>query len=52
VYTAYTSRDGDRWVRGGTWTHDVGAGEKIGLVSMGGTGYVARFLDVRVWTLR
>ena len=52
LYTAYTSRDGDHWVRGGTWTHDLGAGEKIGLVSMGGTGYVARFHDVRVWTLR
>ena len=21
LYTAYTSRDGQRWVRGGTWTH-------------------------------
>jgi arabinan endo-1,5-alpha-L-arabinosidase len=50
-YTAYTSRDGQRWVRGGTWTHDLGPTEKIGLVSMGGSGFVAEFLDVTVWRL-
>jgi arabinan endo-1,5-alpha-L-arabinosidase len=52
LYTAYTSQDGHRWVRGGTWTHSLGPHEKIGLVSMGGSGYVARFLDVRTWRLR
>ena len=52
LYTAYTSRDGRRWVRGGAWTHDLGADERIGLVSMGGSGFHARFLDVRVWRLR
>jgi arabinan endo-1,5-alpha-L-arabinosidase len=50
-YTAYTSRDGDHWVRGGVWTHELGPDEKIGLVSMGGSGFVAHFLDVRVWRL-
>jgi arabinan endo-1,5-alpha-L-arabinosidase len=33
-------------VRGGTWTHDLGPAPQIGLVSMGGEGYTARFLDV------
>ena len=40
-YTAYTSRDGGPWVRGGVWTHDLGPNEKIGLVSMGGEGLSA-----------
>lgn len=52
-FTAYTSQDGRRWVRGGVWVNDtVGARPRIGLVSMGGTGFHARFDDVRVWTLR
>jgi arabinan endo-1,5-alpha-L-arabinosidase len=33
-YTAYTSRDGQAWVRGSTWTHDLGPQARIGLVSM------------------
>jgi len=52
LYQAYTSRDGDHWVRGGVWTHELGPNEKIGLVSMGGTGYVAQFLDVRTWRMK
>ncbi len=48
TYTAYTSQDGERWVRGGTWTHDLGDDSKIGLVSMGGDGFTARFDYVRV----
>jgi arabinan endo-1,5-alpha-L-arabinosidase len=47
-YTAYTSQDGRRWVRGGTWTHSLGSVARIGLVSMGGTGFVADFDYVRV----
>lgn len=50
-YTAYTSRDGATWFRGGTWTHQLGAGARIGLVSMGGAGYVAHFDYVHVYTL-
>ena len=51
-YTAYTSQDGKNWVRGAVWTHNLGANERIGLVSMGGSGFVARFDYVRVYTLK
>ncbi len=56
TFTAYTSQDGDRWVRGGTWTHNgLGDDLKIGLVSMGAqedVDYTAKFSHVRVWALR
>ena len=51
-YTAYTSLDGQEWVRGGTWTHRLGAGARIGLVAMGGRGFTASFDYVRVYELR
>ncbi|HYF62772.1 MAG TPA: family 43 glycosylhydrolase [Herpetosiphonaceae bacterium] len=51
AYTAYTSRDGERWVRGGTWRHQLGASPKIGLVAMGGSGFAASFDYVRVHRL-
>ena len=47
-YTAYTSLDGRRWDHGGTWTHDLGASPRIGLVSMGGSGFTSTFAYVRV----
>jgi arabinan endo-1,5-alpha-L-arabinosidase len=47
-YTAYTSKDGEHWVRGGTWTHHLGPEARLGLVSMGGTGFTAEFDHVRV----
>ncbi len=55
-YTAYTSQDGRRWVRGGVWTHSLGVG-KIGLVSMGATDQVtspitAEFDYVRIHSLK
>lgn len=50
-YTAYTSQDGQRYVRGGTWTHSLGRA-RIGLVSMGGTGFTADFDFVRTYELR
>jgi arabinan endo-1,5-alpha-L-arabinosidase len=50
-YTAYTSNNGTFWVRGGTWTHDLGSGARIGLVSMGGSGFTANFDYVRVYHL-
>ncbi|MFL5802159.1 MAG: family 43 glycosylhydrolase [Roseiflexaceae bacterium] len=50
-YTAYTSRDGEHWVRGGVWTHDLSNIARIGLVSMGGSGFVAEFDYVRVYRL-
>ena len=50
-YTAYTSRDGVAWVRGGTWTHQLGSTAQIGLVSMGGSGFTSNFDYVRVYQL-
>jgi arabinan endo-1,5-alpha-L-arabinosidase len=50
-YTAYTSTDGAAWNRGGTWTHQLGQGAQIGLVSMGGSGFTAEFDYVRVYEL-
>lgn len=51
-YTGFTSMDGVNWVRGGTWTHTLGKDARIGLVSMGGTGFVANFDYVRVYRLK
>jgi arabinan endo-1,5-alpha-L-arabinosidase len=51
LYTAYTSRNGVDWVRGGTWTHQLGSNARIGLVSMGGSGFQANFDYVHVYTL-
>jgi arabinan endo-1,5-alpha-L-arabinosidase len=51
-YTAYTGEPGRPLVRGGAWGHDLGEAPRIGLVSMGGAGFTAHFLDVRVWRLR
>ncbi len=51
TYTAYTSRDGRTYVRGGTWTHNLGANAKIGLVAMGGSGFTANFDYVRVYNV-
>lgn len=49
TYTAYTSLDGRKWTRGGTWTHKLGQNARIGLVSMGGSGFTANFDYVRVY---
>jgi arabinan endo-1,5-alpha-L-arabinosidase len=51
LYTAYTSSNGEIWTKGGTWTHDLGTDAKIGLVSMGGSGFTANFEYVRVYTV-
>ena len=53
-YTAYTSQDGERWVRGGVWTHSLG-NARIGLVSMAAPApdtYTGEFDYVRVSLLR
>jgi len=47
LYRAYTRRDGGIWVRGGVWTHSLDD-ERIGLVSMGGSGFTTEFDYVRV----
>lgn len=51
-YRSYTSRDGTAWVRGGTWTHNLGSNARIGLVSMGGSGFTTNFDYVRVYELQ
>jgi arabinan endo-1,5-alpha-L-arabinosidase len=50
-YTAYTSRDGRDWVRGGTWTHALGREVRIGLGAFGGAGHTAEFDYVRTYRL-
>jgi arabinan endo-1,5-alpha-L-arabinosidase len=50
-YTAYTSLDGRSWDKGGTWTTPRGSATRIGLVSLGGAGFVSTFQYVRVSTL-
>jgi arabinan endo-1,5-alpha-L-arabinosidase len=49
-YRVYTSADGLVWERGGVWTHNLGDA-RIGLVSMGGSGFTAEFDYVRVYNL-
>ena len=52
LFTSYTSRDGRRWVRGATWAYDeLATAERIGLLSLGGTGFTSTFDHVRVWSL-
>jgi arabinan endo-1,5-alpha-L-arabinosidase len=43
LYTAYSSRDGDVWVRGGTWAHNLGPVARIGLFAMGAGDPNAKF---------
>lgn len=58
TYTAYTTTQTDasgqpaNWIRGGTWTHQLGANAKVGLVAMSGSGYTAQFEYIRVSTLQ
>ncbi|WP_420370411.1 family 43 glycosylhydrolase [Curtobacterium sp. L1-20] len=51
-YTAYTSVDGRHFVRGGTWTADLGDAPRVGLISLGGAGFTSTFDDLRVSTVR
>lgn len=51
-FTAYTSQDGRRWVRGGTWRHDLGDNPRIELVAMGGNGFTATFDTMTTRALR
>ena len=56
AYTAYTSRDGQTWVKGGTWTHSLGDDMQIALVAYGlqdaSLQLTAEFDDVRVSTVK
>jgi arabinan endo-1,5-alpha-L-arabinosidase len=47
-YTAYTSLDGRHWDSGATWTQAATPNTKIGLISMGGSGFSSNFDYVRV----
>jgi arabinan endo-1,5-alpha-L-arabinosidase len=53
VLTAFSSRDGHTWTRGGAWTLPAGSQIKVGLESMGGTAgdppTTARFDYFRVF---
>ncbi len=51
LYSAYSSHDGVNWEAGGTWTHSLGASARIGLVSMGRTGFANFFDYVHVYNL-
>jgi arabinan endo-1,5-alpha-L-arabinosidase len=54
-YTAYTSQDGQNWVRGGAWTHSLGQDAQIGLIAFGepaGQDFTAEFDHVRVYSLK
>jgi arabinan endo-1,5-alpha-L-arabinosidase len=51
TYTAYSSYDGVAWQRGSTWTHALGSGARIGLVSMGGAGFTTDFDYIHVYSL-
>ncbi|MFJ3382975.1 MULTISPECIES: family 43 glycosylhydrolase [unclassified Curtobacterium] len=50
-YTASTSVDGRHFVQGGTWTADLGDAPRIGLISLGGSGFTSTFDDLRVSTV-
>lgn len=51
AYTAYTSLDGHHWDKGDTWTQPTSNSTKIGLISMGGAGFVSSFDYVTVRAL-
>ena len=51
LYTSYSSQDGTTWERGGTWTHSLGTGARLGLFSMAGAGFTVQFDYVRVYNL-
>lgn len=50
LYTSYSSLDRKHWDHGATWTANLGAHPKIGLVSMGGSGFTSTFDYVHVST--
>jgi arabinan endo-1,5-alpha-L-arabinosidase len=48
AYTAYTSLDGTSWDKGITWTASLGSSARIGLISLGGSGFTSTFQYVTV----
>jgi arabinan endo-1,5-alpha-L-arabinosidase len=51
LYTAYTSTDGEHWIRGGTWQHTLGSGAQIGISAENAAGATINFDYVRVYQL-
>ncbi len=52
LFTAYTKRDGQRWIRGGTWQQDyLASSARIGLTAFGAVGYAVSFDYLRTWNL-
>jgi len=51
TYTAYSSRDGQTWSRGGTWRHKLGPGAQVGLVAMNAAGFTATFEYFRIFNV-
>ena len=45
----YSSVDGKKWEKGGSYTHSLGSNARIGLISMGGSGFTANFDYLRVY---
>jgi arabinan endo-1,5-alpha-L-arabinosidase len=52
LYTAYTSTDGQHWIRGGTWRHSLGSAAQIGISAENAAGFTINFDYVRVYTLK
>ena len=52
VYTAYSSTDGEHWIKGGTWQHALGQGAQIGISAENAAGATIDFDYVRVYRLR
>jgi arabinan endo-1,5-alpha-L-arabinosidase len=52
LYTAYTSTDGEHWIRGGTWRHTLGSGAQIGISAENAAGFTVNFDCVRVYRLQ
>jgi arabinan endo-1,5-alpha-L-arabinosidase len=52
LYTAYSSTDGEHWIRGGTWQHTLGSGAQIGISAENAAGATINFDYVRVYTLK
>ncbi|BDZ52108.1 hypothetical protein GCM10025867_43490 [Frondihabitans sucicola] len=48
TYTASTSVDGRHFDKGGTWTAALGSTPRIGLISLGGSGFTSTFDYLRV----
>ena len=51
LYTAYTSTDGENWVKGGTWRHALGTSAQIGISAQNAAGFTMDFDYVRVYKL-